>query len=91
MTKVNFRVSVLITVKGTGMDAAQGAWFRSQIGPVNEALYLATGEQDKTHPHAAQATLTANLPKAPKLGLVSRRGVVPFRLGRQGPLAVSAH
>lgn len=81
----------MVNIGSIGTDVAQDEWLLSQIGVVDETLYLATYEHDGMDPRAVQETLSAILQKATKLGMISGRGVVPFRPGRQSPLAVRAH
>ncbi|MCC5955886.1 MAG: hypothetical protein JJU07_07280 [Natronohydrobacter sp.] len=80
----------MVNIGAIGVDCAQDAWLRSQIGPVDETLYLAMGEHDGLDPRAVYETLAAILGKATELGMISGRGVVSFRPGQQGPLAASA-
>jgi len=80
----------MVNIGAIGVDAAQDDWLRNHIGPVDETLYVSTGELDGMDPRPVQQTLSTILQKATELGMISGRGVMPLHPGRQSPLAASA-
>ena len=81
---------VLVNVGAIGLDPAQDDWLRSQIGPVDETLYLTSGKLDGLDPRAVQRTMREILAKATELGIISGRGVIPSRVRSQDSVSVSA-
>ncbi len=81
---------VLVNIGAIGADAAQDDWLRSQIGPVDQTLYIAPSELDGLDPRAVQQTMAEILRTATELGMISGRGVMPMRQNGRGSVSVSS-
>lgn len=79
----------LINIGAIGAGTAQDAWLHSQIGPVDETLYLSAREHSGMEPQAVGELMNAMLDKARSLGMISGRGVKAFQPIRRSASAIS--
>ena len=80
---------VMVHIGAIGADMAMDDWLRSQIGPVDETLYLTASATESSGPLAVRRTMTEILRRATELGMIAGRGVFPSR--RQGQDSFATH
>lgn len=73
----------LVNIGAIGAETAQDAWLQSQIGPVDETLYLSAREHSGMEPQAVGELVSSILDMARTLGMISGCGIAAFRSKQQ--------